>query len=241
MPTLILAPAGTTIVVPAVPPIDSLMHTAPAAGLGVVAVGASESTQVAAEIKEKGKHMRCCDGRAKLNEGGMTFIDLTDVPSQPLILKNSLPSHANYKDNSRRRPVKPNSSRFTGVSYDKISCKYRAQIMVNKRVCFVGFYGNEEDAAADYARAAFKYKVFKNDETFGGLDLRNVPQQDLILSNSNGSGYKGVKKMRSRYQAQISIPGRGIGGNHVTLGTFDSAEEAAAIYARAAYFLEQRR
>ena len=95
--------------------------------------------------------------------------------------------------------------------------------MVNKRVHFIGFYGNEEDAAAEYSRAAFKYKVFKNDETFGGLDLCDVPEQDLILSNSNRTGYKGVKTNRSQWQAQICIPERGIGSNHMTLGMFDSA------------------
>jgi hypothetical protein len=113
--------------------------------------------------------------------------------------------------------------------------------MVNKRMYLIGFYRNKEDAAAEYARAAFKYKVFKNDETFGGLDLCDVPEQDLILSNSNRTGYKGVTTNRSRWQAQICIPERGIGSNHVNLGTFVSAEEPAAIYAQAAYYLEQRR
>ena len=81
----------------------------------------------------------------------------------------------------------------------------------------------------------------KNNETFGGLDLCDVPEQDLTLSNSNRTGYKGVKTNRSQWQAQICIPKRGIGSNHVTLWMFDSAEEAAEIYARVAYYLEQQR
>ena len=42
--------------------------------------------------------------------------------------------------------------------------------------------------------------------------------------------------MRSRWQTRISSPK----GKHVTLGTFDTAEEAAGIYARATYYLERK-
>ena len=39
------------------------------------------------------------------------FIDLTGVPTQPLILKNEI-SSSGYKDNSRRRPVKASSEKY---------------------------------------------------------------------------------------------------------------------------------
>jgi len=38
----------------------------------------------------------------------------------------------------------------------------------------IGYYDNEEDAAGDYAKAAFKYKVLSTRsvvDTYGGLDL----------------------------------------------------------------------
>lgn len=170
-------------------------------------------------------------------KSGPPFINLTDVPPQPLILKNSLSDGGDYKDNTRRRPVKPRSSKYTGVYFDKTLGKWKAQIMVDGRVRSIGYYEREENAAGDYARAALKYKVCKSEGTYGGLDLRDVPTQTLIVSDS-ASGYKGVKKSKGRWQARIAVQK---GAVPKTLGTFGSPEEAAAIYARAAFYLEHRR
>ena len=82
--------------------------------------------------------------KKKHNTGNSSFIDITDVPPQPLILKNGLDDNK-YKDNSRRRPVKASSSKYTGVYYDKVTQKWKAQIMVDNRVCSIGYYTNEED------------------------------------------------------------------------------------------------
>jgi len=164
-------------------------------------------------------------------------IDLTGIPPQPLILKNGL-SRSDYIDNSRRRPVKDGiSSKYTGVYFDQQSGKWRAQIMVDGSVCSIGSYQSEEEAAADYARAAFKHKARGSHKLYGGMDLSDVPEdQPLIRSDTNASGYKGVKAMKGRWQARI---GNG-NGKHVTLGTFDTVEEAAGIYSRAVYYLEQK-
>ena len=199
--------------------------------------------------KEKKKRKRAASvkkskqcPKKKQNAGNSSFIDITDVPPQPLILKNGLDDNK-YKDNSRRRPVKASSSKYTGVYYDKVTQKWKAQIMVDNRVCSIGYYTNEEDAAGDYAKAAFKYKARKGDKVgtctiFGGLDLSNIPEQQTLITSSNASsGYKGVKKMKGRWQARISIEK---GKVPTTLGTFDTVEEAARIYARAAKFLEQK-
>ncbi|KAL3780850.1 hypothetical protein ACHAW5_000844 [Stephanodiscus triporus] len=170
-------------------------------------------------------------------DSGTPFIDLTGIPPQPLILKNALSRGGNYEDNTRSRPVKAGSSKYTGIYLDNYNSvrkpTWKAQSMVNGRVRSIGFYESEEDAAGDYARAAFKYKVQKNESKYGGLDL---PEQSLIVSNS-ATGYKGVKKMKGRWQARITVE---MGVPSKTLGTFDSAEEAAAIYARAAFYLKQR-
>jgi len=73
-----------------------------------------------------------------------------------------------------------------------------------------------------------------NDHIYGGLDLSNIPeQQELITSNSN-SGYKGVKKNKKRWEARVTI-----GKTLKTLGTFDTPEQAAQIYARAVCYLKQ--
>ena len=166
-----------------------------------------------------------------------SFIDLSDVPHKPPILKNDL-SSTGYKDNSRNRPVKNNTSKYTGVYYDKSISKWKAQIMVDKSVRSIGYYDTEEAAAIDYARAAFKYKPFSaNSNIYGGLDLSSIPEQQSLITNANSkSGYKGVKKMRDKWQARINLNGK----HNNNLGTFDSALEAAVIYARAARYLEER-
>jgi hypothetical protein len=109
--------------------------------------------------------------------------------------------------------------------------------MVDGRVRSIGYYENDEDAAGNYARAAFKYKVASREAMFGCLDLGDVPERPLI-AGSCASGCRGVKNVKGRWQARIATEK---GGNTKTLGTFDTAEEAAAIYARAAFYLERRK
>mmetsp|Transcript_20375 Transcript_20375/g.36606 ORF Transcript_20375/g.36606 Transcript_20375/m.36606 type:complete len:130 (+) Transcript_20375:634-1023(+) len=113
---------------------------------------------------------------------------------------------------------------------------WKAQIMVVGTVRSIGYYVTEEAAAADYARAAFKYKPTK--VPVCGLDLTLVPEQSLIRSENNSTGYKGVKKMKGRFQANFVTEK---GKAPTTFGTFDTAEEAAGVYARAVYCLDQRR
>ena len=85
--------------------------------------------------------------------------------------------------------------------------------MVDGIVRSIGYYEKEELAAADYARAAFKYKAKKvsNDGNtlYGGLDLSSVQEQPLIRSDTSASGYLGVKKMKGRWQARIGKKGQG--------------------------------
>ena len=169
---------------------------------------------------------------------GTGFIDLTGVPPQPLILKNQLGTTP-YKYNSRRRPTKESSSKYAGIYYDAKLSKWKAQIMVEGKVRSIGYYDKEEDAAADYARAAYKYKKRKgNPIVYGGLDLSGVPESlPLIRSERAATGFVGVKKhaQRKTFEARIRI-----GKKPKTLGTFDTLEEAALIYARAQWYLESK-
>ena len=158
------------------------------------------------------------------------IIDLNDVPPQPLILKNDLSQSKEYIDNTRRRNVREGSSKYTGVYFAKEVNKWKAQIMIEGIVRSIGYYEIEEEAAADYARAVFKYKPKKGYATYGGLDLKGIPDQPLIHSETSKSGYKGVKRNKSRWEATL---------NGKNLGTFDTKEEAARIYARARYYVEK--
>ena len=67
------------------------------------------------------------------------------------------------------------------------------------------------------------------------LDLSEVPMNlPPIPSDTPGSAsrFKGVIKNRKKWQVKISIPSE---GGQVSLGTFDSEEEAGIMFARARY------
>lgn len=105
-------------------------------------------------------------------------------------------------------------------------------MMMEGNVRSLGYYISEEDAAAVYAKAAFKYKTKKASETYGGYNLSDVPPQPLIRKENCASGFRGVHKNKERWEARIK---------GTALGTFDTPEEAAGIYARALHYLNRER
>eukprot|EP00985_Skeletonema_marinoi_P011783 scaffold5597_cov91-Skeletonema_marinoi.AAC.1 len=148
------------------------------------------------------------------------IIDLNDVPPQPLILKNCLSQSKEYIDNTRRRNVREGSSKYTGIYFEKGMNKWKAQIMIEGIVRSIGYYEIEEEAAADYARAVFIQAQKR---------LRNI-WRIRSESETSKSGYKGVKRNKSRWEATL---------NGKNLGTFDTKEEASGIYARARYYVDK--
>lgn len=170
------------------------------------------------------------DWSRRQNQQNKFIIDLKDVLPQPLILKNALLHSKEYNDNTRRRNIRKGSSKYTGIYFEKGMKKWKAQIMIEGIVRSIGYYETEEEAAADYARAAFKYKPKRGYATYGGLDLKDVPDQPLIHSDTSKSGFKGVKKNKKRWEASL---------NGQNLGTFDTKEEAAGIYARARFYVDK--
>jgi len=183
---------------------------------------------------------RITDKRTKKRQIGaaasnISFVDLSDIPYQQPILKNEF---TRFYDNSRKRPIKPNASKYTGVYFSEMHHSWRAQIQIKGRVTIIGNYENEEQAAVDYARAAYKYKP-KTKTIFGGYNLSDIQEQPLIFSETSKSGYKGVKEHsanKNRWEARISIK-----GVSKTLGTFDTVQEAASIYAKADYYIEHEK
>jgi hypothetical protein len=143
------------------------------------------------------------------------FIDLTDVPPQPPILKSS---------------SKDGASKYLGICFDKEKSEWVARISVDGKRHYIGVYDNEEEAAIDYARAVSKYKGGKEVKP-KFIDLTDVPPQSPILSSKDGtSKYEGVffNKASNKWQAQISFDGK-----RRYIGVYDNEEEAAGDYARA--------
>jgi hypothetical protein len=90
------------------------------------------------------------------------FIDLTDVPPQPPILKSS---------------SKNGTSKYEGVFFNKASTKWQARISVDGNRHYIGYYDNEEEAAIDYARAVSKYCQIRAHQQWNQkfIDLTDVP------------------------------------------------------------------
>ena len=84
----------------------------------------------------------------KSEPGPAINIDLSDVPPQPLIRKSEWFG----------------GSKYTGVSFDKSASKWIAQITIEGKQRHIGYYENEGEAAADYARAVFKYNQCQLDQ-----------------------------------------------------------------------------
>ncbi|KAK1739920.1 AP2/ERF family transcription factor [Skeletonema marinoi] len=159
------------------------------------------------------------------------IIDLSDVPPQPPIPK------------SKGRIKEEGSSKYKGVYFNKQKNKWHAQIRINGKVRLIGYYDNEEEAAADYARAVFKYKgqgeldKAREQDSFI-IDLSDVPPQSPIPKSSDhaikegASKYTGVtfNKQMNKWQAQIRIDGM---NRHI--GYYDNEEEAGVDYARAVF------
>eukprot|EP00985_Skeletonema_marinoi_P016760 scaffold9054_cov137-Skeletonema_marinoi.AAC.3 len=171
----------------------------------------------------------------KARDQNSFIIDLSDVPPQPPIPKSAC-------------RVKDGASKYRGVSFNKQANKWVARISIDGKERSIGFYENEEEAAADYARAVFKYRSqaalnktrehrARDKSGEPNIDLSGITPQ-LPISKSAGrvkegaSKYRGVSfnKQRNKWQAQIMIDGK-----VRLIGCYEREEEAAIDYARAVF------
>ena len=179
----------------------------------------------------KFKGQDAVDKAREQNKQSAPAIDLSDVPSQQPILKS-------------KEGIKEGSSKYLGVYFDKSMSKWKAVIRIDRMLRHVGWYKNEEEAAADYARALFKYKGQDALEKARGqkksapaIDLSNVPSISPILKSAGGikegsSKYAGVtlNKAMNKWEAQIIIEGK-----QYFIGYYEKEEVAATDYARALF------
>ncbi|EOD22356.1 hypothetical protein EMIHUDRAFT_116813 [Emiliania huxleyi CCMP1516] len=118
-----------------------------------------------------------------------------------------------------RLHLSSNSTGYKGVT-NQPSGRFEAQYRAGGRTVYIGCFDTAVEAAAAYARAVGEYQP----------PIVAAEAKGLHFSSISATGYKGVFKHRSsgRFWAQHRAGGRQVG-----LGTFDTAVEAAAAYARA--------
>ncbi|EOD28286.1 hypothetical protein EMIHUDRAFT_114210 [Emiliania huxleyi CCMP1516] len=105
--------------------------------------------------------------------------------------------------------------------------RFQAQHRVGGRKVSLGYFDSAVEAAVAYARAARGYQPPAQPPPTVATEAEGLR---LHLSSSNATGYIGVNKHRSscRFWAQHRA-----GGRQVSLGSFDTAVEAAVAYERA--------
>ncbi|KAL7535508.1 hypothetical protein ACHAWF_005187, partial [Thalassiosira exigua] len=122
------------------------------------------------------------------------------------------------------------------VSVTELKRKLQKRLLKKRRELEIQA-ANDPEAAKEYQK---RYPpVEKIEGVYGGLDLRGIPDQPLVRSDASRSGFRGVKKTTAgRYEVKM---GDGTNGGNLSLGTFDTVEEAAGIYARARYLMNQQK
>jgi hypothetical protein len=99
----------------------------------------------------------------------------------------------------------------------------------------LGTFDTAEEAALAFARARGPQEA-KPAPLTAAEAVRQAAAEGLALERSDGAaGFRGVTRHKRRFKAEISDGSRG----HTYLGTFDTPEEAALAFARAAHATEE--
>ena len=128
---------------------------------------------------------------------------------------------------------KGNTLGVRGVKLTRVPGRFLARISVNGKETVLGTFGNIKEAAIAYDRAVLKFKKSVSLLNYPDM-VHNLNVEPMIkkrkLSSRNTTDFRGVTKMANeRYQARIG----GINKKRLTIGTFNSSEEAAIEYDRA--------
>eukprot|EP00977_Amphora_coffeiformis_P006293 scaffold1351_cov176-Amphora_coffeaeformis.AAC.27 len=148
----------------------------------------------------------------------------------------SLPSPrktVRFKDEYEEKKSRP-GSRYDGVYF--VNGTWEARIKVDHRWYSLGSFYNEDEAGLAFANFTRIYKPKKGTkDVYGAVDLSRAPPKLPLLKNRNyESGYSGVTRSTKGWRATICVQ-----GTKKVLGTYETPEEAAQVYARVIYRLGQ--
>lgn len=95
---------------------------------------------------------------------------------------------------------------------------------------------SDPEAAREYAA---RYPPAALPPPYGGLPLDDIPDQPLVFSAASKSGYRGVRKVSDGSSKFSVYVGDGTNGGKIFVGSYETAEEAARIYAKAKYYTKE--
>jgi AP2-like factor (euAP2 lineage) len=158
---------------------------------------------------------------------------LNDVP-----MSDSKPPAKPFWGRPRQYKLAPGVSGYKGVRLDKKTGRWQANIYIDGVKRYLGMYNTAEEAAAAYnwaAREVYGEGAVLNDVPMGdqppvrrthSRSMQSRPGRDRAVP-----GYQGVYQDKSSgsWWTQINVS-----GVKRYLGTYNTAEEAAAAYNRAA-------
>lgn len=138
---------------------------------------------------------------------------------------------ATYTENSQNS-LKPQykigtSSKYKGVTWNKVTGAWSAQIVVDSKHLALGTrFLTQKDAAIAYNQAAVEYHG-----AFASLNIiRNDYEEPIVRTFAplGDNPYRGVRWHFNKWQAWICID-----GNFINFGDYDDPKEAAKSYDRA--------
>jgi hypothetical protein len=122
---------------------------------------------------------------------------------------------------NRRSNVSYCSSKYKGVFWIKDKQLWRSSIKLNGKTTNLGYFQTEEAAASAYNYYASK--LFGDFARLNEVSVKSNWWKDRAFLRKNATGYRGVTEQRpGRWQARITISGK-----RISLGYFESPEEAA--------------